>query len=265
MSSKGSSRRRTARPARSVPRRSRLATATERRLRALRAREASKAEHAVLVASCRFRIPETNWVGPFTRRHPTLRIEYLSITEIDRDTSVADCWISGRVPGAWTQELSEIDQIHRVEALAQVGGGCVYRITFENPPIVYLYRGLGIPLPLPIWAQAGYVRWEIVARLPEYRRLIEFGRALDPNFRLVAVRRGPILGHLPSLSPVQQKVLATAMAAGYFEVPRRVSLGELARRLRRSRTALSETIALIEEKLLESGFQGTAFRATGTA
>ncbi len=265
MSPRAPARRTPARPARGSTPARREAAATERRLRALRAREASQEETAIFVASCRFRIPETNWVGPFTRRHPELRFEYLSISEIDADTSVSDCWISGRVPGAWTRELSQIDQIVRVEALAQVGGGCIYRITFRNPPIVYLYRGLGVPLPLPIWAQAGYVRWEIVARLPEYRRIMEFGRMVDPNFRVVAIRRGPILGHLPSLSPGQHKVLATAMAAGYFDVPRRITLGELAHRLRRSRSVLSETIATIEEKLLESGFSGTAFRAAESA
>ena len=218
----------------------------------------------MVLASVRFRVPESNWIGVFSRRHPELRLEYLSFAELDAHRSVADLWIGGGPPGGWAAELRRFDQVDRVDALAEVGGGCLYRLIFRNPPIVYLYRRLGVPLPLPIWVQAGSVRWEVVARAPEYARILEFGRSIDPKFRVVAVRRGPLPGHLPTLTPGQRRVLSAALAAGYFESPRRVTLGELARSLKRSRSALSETIAIIEERLLDSALGGRIFGPSPT-
>ncbi len=234
--------------------------ATRARLASLRQLTAADGAETVVLASMRIRIPDANWLGPFTRSHPRLRVEYLSITEIDQDRSVSDLWISGRPAGAWTEEIARFSDILHVEALAEVGGGCLYRISYRNPPIVYLYRRLGMPLPLPLWMQSGVVAWEVVARGTEFRRVLEFGRSIDPDLRIVSIRRGPLQSHLPVLSTSQRRILTEAMAAGYFEVPRKVGLNDLARRVGRSRSAISSAIALIEEKLLDSAFSGTAFR-----
>jgi predicted DNA binding protein len=42
------------------------------------------------------------------------------------------------------------------------------------------------------------------------------------------------------------------MAAGYFAVPRGITLTDLARQIGRSKSAVSEAIAIIERKLLET-------------
>ncbi len=238
---------------------SRDRAATQARLRALQQRTSTEAETVVL-ASARIRVPDTVWVGPFTRRHPDLRVEYLSFSELDADHSVSDLWISGPPAGAWSDEISRFPDILRVEALAEVGGGGLYRIAYRNPPVVYFYRQLGIPLPLPIWMQSGTAAWEVVARGAEFRRILDFGRSVDPNLRIISLRRGPLQSRIPALSPAQHRILDVAMSAGYFEVPRKIGLTDLARRIGRSRSAVSSAIAVIEEKLLDSAFSGTAFR-----
>jgi predicted DNA binding protein len=60
------------------------------------------------------------------------------------------------------------------------------------------------------------------------------------------------------LTEAQQQLLTEAMAAGYFAVPRGITLTDLARRLNRSKSSLSEAIAVIERKLLESAMRSSA-------
>jgi predicted DNA binding protein len=60
---------------------------------------------------------------------------------------------------------------------------------------------------------------------------------------------------LPTLSAAQHQLLNQAMAAGYFAVPRGITLTELARRLNRSKSGISESIALIEKKLFETALR----------
>ncbi len=223
------------------------------RLLTLRRRTGRAEPGSIVVATLKYRLPDRVWVGRFSRAHPSALVEFLAYSPLSRDLSVADCWITGRPAGVWASEISRYPDVRRVESIAEIGRGCLYRVTFRNPPVVYLYRRLRLPLPLPVWMQDGMGRWEIVARAREYRKLIKhFRRTVDPHLRIVPMHRGPLRSHLPELSESQTRVLSVAMAAGYYAVPRKVSLRELARRLRRSRSALSEALASVEEKLLES-------------
>ncbi len=223
------------------------------RLLSLRRRTRRAESDPIVVATLLYRLPDWVWVGRFSRAHPSVRLEFLAYSPLSRDVSVVDCWVTGRPAGVWAPEISRYPDVRHAESVAEMGGGCLYRVTFRNPPVVYLYRRLRMPLPLPIWMQGGMGRWEIVARTRAFHRLVEhFRRTVDPDLRIVSLHRSPLRSHLPQLSETQRQMLSAAMAAGYYAVPRKVSLGELARRLRRSRSALSETLAIVEEKLLES-------------
>lgn len=223
------------------------------RLLSLRRATARDEPGSIVVATLTYRLPDRIWVGGFSRAHPSVRIELLAYSPLSRDYLVADCWITGRPAGVWAGEISNYPDVRRVESIAAVGRGCLYRVTFHNPPVVYLYRRLRLPIPLPIWMQDGMGRWEIVARARVVRKLIDhFRRTVDPEVRIVSMHRGPLRSHLPQLTDAQKRMLSEALAAGYYSVPRKVNLGQLAKRLRRSRSALSEALATVEEKLLES-------------
>jgi hypothetical protein len=204
------------------------------------------------LATLRIGIPSTLWTGPFSRSHPTVRLEVLNQGEVTPETSVSDYWISGTPPGVWGSEIAGFPDVIKVESLAEVGEGSLYRVTYRNPPVIYLYRRLRLPLQFPLWIQAGKIRWEVVARYSELQTIVNYARQADPGMQIVSIRRGPLRSHLPLLTEAQQKLLGEAMAAGYFAVPRGITLTGLARKLDRSKSSISEAIALIEQKLLET-------------
>ena len=206
----------------------------------------------LFLASLRIRIPPGLWTGVFSREHPEVQLEALNRGDLGSGISVSDYWISGGDPGGWAPELSRHSDVLRVESLAQVGDGCLYRIAYRNPPIIDLYRELRLPVPFPLRIQDGVIEWEVAARYADFERILRFARRRDREARVVSIRRGPLRSHIPTLSVRQQQLLAQAMDAGYFAVPRGISLTALARRLKRSKSSVSESIATIEEKLLET-------------
>jgi predicted DNA binding protein len=226
-----------------------------RRFERLRTDEPPGAGPRLFIATLRVRIPEDLWTGAFSARHRTVRLEVLNRHDLSRDTSVSDYWISGRPPGVWANEIAGFSDVESVESLAEVSDGCLYRIQYRNPPVVYQYRRLALPLQFPLRIQDGVITWEIIAQRDAFEELLQFARTRDPYLQISSVRTGPLRSHLPLLSEAQHRLLTTAMAEGYFAVPRRVSLTELAARLGRSKSALSEALARIEEKLLESSLR----------
>jgi HTH DNA binding domain len=228
---------------------------TQRRLRQLRARSDAPSPDRLFLATLRIRIPRNLWTGVFSSTHPAVRLEILSRVEASPELSVSDYWISGSPPGVWAAEIGTYPDVVHVDSLAEVGDGCLYRITYKNPPVIYLYRRLRLPLQFPLRMQAGFIEWEIVARRSAFEEIIEHARMVDPDFSIVSIRRRPLRSHLPLLTDAQHRLLNQAMAAGYFAVPRGITLTELARKLNRSKSGVSESIALIEKKLFETALR----------
>jgi len=236
---------------------------TASRINRLRAsRPEDSPEDGLLLATLKIRIPSKGpWTGTFSRSHPGLFLDVMNRSEVTEDVSVSDYWIGGRPPGVWVREISGFPDVLKAESLAEVGEGSIYRITYRNPPIIYLYRKLHLPLHLPIRIQAGYIHWEVAARRSELDMIIEYARRVDPEFQLTSIRRRPLRTHLPVLTEAQQQLLTQAMAAGYFAVPRAITLTNLAHQIGRSKSSVSEAIAVIERKLLESALRPTGIDA----
>jgi hypothetical protein len=225
------------------------------RLRELRKSADRPSPDRLFLATLRIRIPSSLWTGRFSTEHPNVRLEILNRVEVNPELSVSDYWISGSPPGAWAPEIAGFPDVVHVDSLAEVGDGCLYRITYKNPPVIYLYRRLRLPLQFPLRLQAGYITWEVVARRSAFEEIIQHVRAVDPGFSIVSIRRRPLRSHLPLLTEAQQQLLNQAMAAGYFAVPRGITLTALARKLNRSKSGISESIALIEKKLFETALR----------
>jgi hypothetical protein len=239
------------------PRRPELArrsarAATAERLQRLRLAEGPGGVDRLLLATLRLVIPPGVWTGSFSTSHPNVRMEALNRTEVSPDVSVSDYWISGQPPGCWAREIGGFSDVLRVDSLTEVGGGCLYRVTYQNPQVVYLYRRLRIPIQFPLRIQAGTITWEVVARASEFQEIMEYMRSRDRDLRVLSIRRRPLRAHLPMLTVTQEQLLRDAMAAGYFAVPRGITLTDLAKKLDRSKSSISESIAIIERKLLET-------------
>lgn len=209
-------------------------------------------EPPLLIATVRVRVHDHVWLAIFSKRHPYHLVEILSRSEVSQSVSVFDIWISGQPPGVWGKEIERFDDVVSVDCLAEVGQGTLYRVQMQNPPVIEVYRRLKLPLPLPLRIQAGIAFWELVAREREFHEVMKFGRDTGQEPRVLSIRGRPLQDHVPLLTKSQTALLTEAMAAGYFAVPRKISLTELARKLGRNKSTVSERIAMIEKKLLES-------------
>jgi hypothetical protein len=227
-----------------------------RRLEALRGHFHADERDRLVVVTLRIRMASDHWLGKFSAAHPDLRIEALHWAALDEETSVLDYWIAGVPAGRWTQEIASNVDVQRVDPLAESGDGGLYRVVQRMNPVVHLYRRLQLPLRFPLSVRGGVITWEVMAKKSELDAILEFFRTRKLEVTISSVRRRLGTGQLPVLTPHQRDLLAEAIRAGYFAVPRGITLTAFARQRGRSKSSVSEALAHIERKLLEASLEG---------
>ncbi|MGI0054942.1 MAG: helix-turn-helix domain-containing protein [Thermoplasmata archaeon] len=70
-------------------------------------------------------------------------------------------------------------------------------------------------------------------------------------FHVESVHHGSLARTPSTLTVRQEEILRRALAEGYFDVPRRISLTALAPKIGVAMSTLSVTLAVIEKKILE--------------
>jgi hypothetical protein len=205
----------------------------------------------ILAVSLRVTLPDGIWSGPFSTAHPDLHLDLIDRLELGRGLTLAEVRIQGGSSGDWEEELRALPNVVDVEVIGVDEESGLYRVTYRGDPFIPLLRKMKLLRHFPIPIQAGVATWRVVGPEPKVHRLLKELESRASRFEVVSVGRGAPSRGISSLTPRQKEVLRRALIEGYFDVPRRISLTELAPRMGVAISTLSVTLAVIEKKILE--------------
>ncbi len=220
----------------------------------------------VRVCRLRVRLPPSAWLKTFSERHPEAIIEILSRHDLDGLRSLSEVRLHLRDAGSLLEDVGRLPLVEEVEPLT-VGPEVIhFRAVHRTSPVVRVFRELHLERRFPFVIRDGEATWVVVASRARIRTLLERLRAVAPDVVLEAVHHSELHQPLGPLTVHQSDLLHRAIAAGYFEIPRKVSLTELAQRLEVATSTLSESLAIIEKKLVEQWPEvgSTAGASSGT-
>jgi HTH DNA binding domain len=210
------------------------------------------------VSVCRLRVPlpDTAWVARFSREHPDVTIEMLSRLDVGARRSVSELRLHVPGPGPWADEIQGLEQVETAELLASTPSQVRLRVVHRTSPFVSIFRELRLMRRFPFTIRAGEASWVVVASEQKIRQLLDRLSARATGVLLESVRHSDDSAGGLALTPRQNGLLQRAMASGYFEVPRKITLTRLAAQEGMAISSLSEALAIIEKKLLEQWPQG---------
>jgi len=194
-------------------------------------------------------LPRGPWVQAFTTRHPEVLLEVVERLDLGRARVMMGVRVRSVTPGDWAREIRSLPGVVTVEELGPRGSLSQLRVVHRTSAFLPVFRTLQLQQRFPFSIQAGVATWVIMGSSAKVRRLLSLVRRLSPGLSVVSVTHNAAPGRGP-LTTRQAAVFRHAMSRGYFEVPRGVSLTELAREIGRAKSSLSETLAVIERKLL---------------
>lgn len=157
--------------------------------------------------------------------------------------------VRSTAPGAWAEEIRRLPGVVAVEELGPLGFATHLRVIHHTSAFLPVFRVLRLQQRFPFSIQGGVATWVVIGTGDKIRRLLSLVRRRSPGMNVVSVQHREARGRGP-LTVRQGEIFRRAMARGYFEVPRRITLSELAREMRMATSSLSEALAVVERKLL---------------
>jgi|TARA_B100001142_G_scaffold328246_2_gene387874 hypothetical protein len=185
------------------------------------------------------RLPEGHWAGDVTRSHPSsvLRIEEHMPLQKGRGTARASCSEDITDTVANHPGIEEVRSISKqrfaVDILAGDGG-------FLKPLVK-----VGVIPNTPFEVRDGWVEWTIACSRDKVRDLLSKFESEGIPHRLVSTRG--VTSRL--LTPRQRFVFDTAMQEGFYDIPRQITLTELAVVLEVAKSTLSAQLQRIESTI----------------
>jgi predicted DNA binding protein len=171
--------------------------------------------------------------------------------DLGRGLTLVEVRIQGRDPGDWEAEIRTLPNVVDVEVIAAAEESGFYRVIYRRDPFIPLLRRLRLLRHFPIPIERGVATWTVIGPESKVHQLLEKLGSVPPGVQVESVRHGALPPGASPLTPRQHEILRRALAEGYFDVPRRVSLTQLAPKIGVAISTLSVTLALIEKKIAE--------------
>jgi hypothetical protein len=199
-------------------------------------------------------IPESVWIGRISRAHPEVELSILSAFP-DADTAIGLVELNGPNVAATLEDFRNETHVSALDVLNQDAESALVHVETTEPTLLFPLVGSKIPLELPFPIQDGTARWTVTA---PHDRLSELGEQLEAfgiSYTLHNVGSQSTSEAL--LTEEQRALIETAIAEGYYEVPRSCTLTELADVAGIAKSTCSEKLHRAESKIVKS-FASTA-------
>ena len=191
-------------------------------------------------------------MADFTRAYPDLDLELVDRLDVGRGLVLFEVRLASEEKTNWGEELRRLPSVKDAELLDATGHSETYRVLLTDRTFLPLVKTLRLIRHFPIPIKNGVATWTVVGPESKVRNLLVALETSHVAYELSSVRWGPLQRLSSSLTPRQQEILRRAVSEGYFDVPRRISLTELAPRIGVATSTLSVTLAVIEKKIVES-------------
>jgi predicted DNA binding protein len=128
-----------------------------------------------------------------------------------------------------------------------------FNTIIENPYLIYMIIQCGVLIDYPVKIRDGFAEWRLISTKRRIASLLDLLEKKGVNFLLLQILKFPNSIHddEEKFNLEESQVLDKAIRLGFFEIPRKISLAELANKLGRSKSTLSVMLRkIIRKKVL---------------
>lgn len=205
------------------------------------------------MARLRLTLPPGMPLSEFTRDHPASSFHLLDrIPARDGQTYLVRFEVDHIDPTIVERSIYANPNVMEVLLSAAGPGRRTFIVRSVPPPYMPTVERFYVLRWLPITVREGIADWTILCPRAEWSAFIADLKTHVPRVDILAVGVHSLRDPTGPLTRRQAQAYRQAVLDGYYAVPRRVSLSQLAQRLNCSKSTLSEVLARAEAKMLRT-------------
>jgi len=192
-------------------------------------------------------LPDGPWIADVSREFPDAGFRVLTAVP-GESAGFALVRVSARDVDAVLSAMNSHDALASVSVMAREDGVATVRIETDTPLLLLAAKRSGLPIEMPLDIEDGVAEVEVTG---EHERVAEMGRRLSDlglEFEVERVRQRVNPARL--LTDRQRELLLAAVDLGYYDVPRRATLTEVAEHVGIAKSTCSETLQRVERTVV---------------
>ena len=192
-------------------------------------------------------LPEKKWISELSREFSDNLFSITSMSLLNENICNILIEIKGKGLGNLTKKLKNHPTISDNAIINDSGSSIMLNIKSKGPVLLSIFNREEIVPIYPIHIQNGWGEWHFFATRERITAIFDDFKAKGINVELKSVGKYKAKN---KLSERQLEVLDHAIKEGYFEIPRKITLNNLASKLEIASSTLSELLRRINKKLI---------------
>lgn len=207
------------------------------------------------LARVKIKFPEQLWISQIFKKFPDVKMEISHFLPYDLERSIGNSAIEIMHYDIEKiiDEIRNHPSVFELSILEQEEKRVKFNIKTKDPYLLYAIIKCGVLIDFPVRVEDGFAFWRLVSSRERIDQLLTLFEQKKINFELLRIGISPynIEDDKNKLTLDELNILDEAISSGFFEIPRKISLEELANQMGKSKSALSVMLRkIIKKKVL---------------
>ena len=207
------------------------------------------------LARIKIKFPEQIWISEIFRNYPDIKMEISHFLPYDLEKSIGNSLIEilHYDIDSIIEEIKNHPSVFELSILEKEENKVKFNVKTKDPYLLYAIIKCGVLVDFPVRVEEGYAYWRLISSRDRIDQLLTLFEERDISFDLLRIGVSPytIDDDKSKLTFDESNILDKAISSGFFEIPRKISLEELANELGKSKSALSVMLRkIIKKKVL---------------
>ncbi|MFX0041762.1 MAG: helix-turn-helix domain-containing protein [Candidatus Hodarchaeota archaeon] len=204
------------------------------------------------LARIKIKFPDKLWISDLFKNFPDVKMEISYFLPYDLEKSIGNSIIElmhynidSIIP-----EIRNHPSVFEFSILEQEDKRIKINVKTKDPYLLYAVIKCGVLINFPVRVKDGYAYWRLISNRKSIDQLLTLFEQKNIDFELLRIGKSPYIleDDKHKLTFDESNVLDKAISLGFFEIPRKISLEELANKLGKSKSALSVMLRKIIKK-----------------
>jgi hypothetical protein len=207
------------------------------------------------LARIKIKFPEEIWISEIFKNYPDVKMEISHFLPYDLEKSIGNSVIEilHYNIDSIIEKISNHPSVFELNVIEKEENKVKFNIKTKDPYLLYAIIKCGVLVDFPVRVEEGFAYWRLISSRESIDQLLTLFEKKKIDFELLRIGVSPYIieDNKYKLTYDESNILDKAISLGFFEIPRKISLEELAEVLGKSKSALSVMLRkIIKKKVL---------------